>query len=101
MASAPYYAALMETSGYSRPAHGTSLVKQIRSLQSAAVGLACPAGPCSYSGAWGMRIAVGGVLHETSTFLPQRTSVRDFEQGFGLFRGDEVRKRFAGANMCI
>src|SRR5204862_6615185 len=48
-----------------------------------------------------MRIAMGGVLHETSTFLPARTSVRDFEQGFGLFRGEQVRERFAGANMCI
>lgn len=48
-----------------------------------------------------MRIAVGGILHETSTFLPQPTRLEDFAQGFGLFRGDEVRQRFAGANMCI
>lgn len=48
-----------------------------------------------------MRIAVGGILHETSTFLPFPTSAKDFEQGFGLFRGAAVRDRFAGANMCI
>jgi microcystin degradation protein MlrC len=48
-----------------------------------------------------MRIAMGGVLHETSTFLPQRTTVADFAAGFGLFRGEQVRERFAGANMCI
>ena len=48
-----------------------------------------------------MRVAVGGVLHETSTFLPFSTSVADFEQGFGLFRGDAVADRFRGANMCI
>jgi microcystin degradation protein MlrC len=67
------------------------LVKQIYSLQSAA----------NQSGVLNMRIAMGGVLHETSTFLPQRTTVRDFEQGFGLFRGEQVRARFTGANMCI
>ncbi|HZN34998.1 MAG TPA: M81 family metallopeptidase, partial [Pirellulaceae bacterium] len=48
-----------------------------------------------------MRIAVGGILHETSTFLPQTTGVEDFAAGFGLFRGAAVRERFAGANMCI
>ena len=48
-----------------------------------------------------MRIAVGGILHETSTFLPFPTVLSDFEQGFGLFRGAAVRDRFSGANMCI
>ncbi|QDU25133.1 hypothetical protein ETAA8_01940 [Anatilimnocola aggregata] len=48
-----------------------------------------------------MRIAMGGVLHETSTFLPQPTTVADFSAGFGLYRGEEVRQRFSGANMCI
>ncbi|MDX1945379.1 MAG: M81 family metallopeptidase [Pirellulaceae bacterium] len=48
-----------------------------------------------------MRVAVGGVLHETSTFLPLPTTVADFEQGFGLFRGTGVAERFRGANMCI
>jgi microcystin degradation protein MlrC len=66
---------------------------RIQTLQSAIIK--------SLTGRRSMRIAMGGVLHETSTFLPQRTSVRDFEQGFGLFRGEQVRERFAGANMCI
>jgi microcystin degradation protein MlrC len=48
-----------------------------------------------------MRIAVGGILHETSTFQPQRTGIADFSQGFGLFRGAAMRDRFAGANMCV
>lgn len=47
-----------------------------------------------------MRIAIGGISHETSTFVERPTTLTDFEQGFGLFRGDEVIKRFRGANMC-
>lgn len=47
-----------------------------------------------------MRIACGGVSHETSTFLPTPTTFDDFVQGFGLYRGDEVMKRFRGANIC-
>ena len=48
-----------------------------------------------------MRIAVGGILHETSTFLPFETTLVDFEQGFGLYRGSAMKERFAGSNMCI
>ncbi|MEX2026760.1 MAG: M81 family metallopeptidase, partial [Pirellulaceae bacterium] len=48
-----------------------------------------------------MRIAAGGILHETSTFLPFPTKLADFERGFGVFRGDQIVKRFRGANMCI
>jgi len=48
-----------------------------------------------------MRIAAGGILHETSTFLPWPTKLVDFEQGFGLYRGKEIPARFRGANMCI
>jgi microcystin degradation protein MlrC len=48
-----------------------------------------------------MRVAVGGILHETSTFLPFPTTIADFEQGFGLFRGDAIASRFRGANMCV
>ncbi len=47
-----------------------------------------------------MRIATGGVLHETSTFLPSLTTVADFEQGFGIYRGAQIFERFRGANMC-
>ena len=47
-----------------------------------------------------MRIAIGGILHETATFVAGRTTLADFERGFGLYRGDEILKRFTGANMC-
>ena len=48
-----------------------------------------------------MRIAVGGVLHETSTFIDTPTTLDDFEQGFGIYRGEQICERFRGANMCI
>ncbi|HVX62488.1 MAG TPA: M81 family metallopeptidase [Pirellulales bacterium] len=48
-----------------------------------------------------MRIAVGGVLHETSTFISTPTTLQDFENGFGIYRGPEIFQRFRGANMCI
>lgn len=47
-----------------------------------------------------MRIAVGGISHETSTFAKRPTTVRDFEAGFGLFRGPAVVERFRGTNNC-
>jgi microcystin degradation protein MlrC len=48
-----------------------------------------------------MRIAVGGIMHETSTFLPFPTTLSDFDQGFGLFRGPAIHDRFTNANTCI
>lgn len=47
-----------------------------------------------------MRIAIGGISHETSTFAHTRTTVADFASGFGLFRGREIVERFTGANIC-
>lgn len=47
-----------------------------------------------------MRIAIGGVSHETSTLSDKPTTLEDFKSGFGLFRGQEVIGRFRGANMC-
>lgn len=47
-----------------------------------------------------MRVAFGGISHETSTFSKTPTTRADFSNGFGLFRGDEVLKRFRGANIC-
>ncbi len=47
-----------------------------------------------------MRIAIGGICHETSTFAKTATTVRDFAAGFGLFRGAEILDRFRGANTC-
>jgi microcystin degradation protein MlrC len=47
-----------------------------------------------------MRIAIGGILHETATFIERPTRLSDFEAGFGLFRGPAMIERFRGANMC-
>ena len=47
-----------------------------------------------------MRIATGGISHETSTFVKSRTTVRDFESGFGLFRGAGVIERFRYLGPC-
>jgi len=47
-----------------------------------------------------MRIAIGGILHETSTFAKTRTTIADFADGFGLFRGTEILERFRGSNIC-
>ena len=47
-----------------------------------------------------MRIAIGGISHETSTFVKTPTTLKDFESGFGLFRGQQIIDRFTGANIC-
>src|SRR5262245_24019519 len=47
-----------------------------------------------------MRIAIGGISHETSTFAKTRTTLADFADGFGLFRGNEILDRFRGTNIC-
>jgi microcystin degradation protein MlrC len=47
-----------------------------------------------------MRIATGGILHETSTLVDGRTSLADFANGFGVYRGQELIDRFRNANMC-
>jgi microcystin degradation protein MlrC len=47
-----------------------------------------------------MRIALGGISHETSSFAVTRTTLADFAVGFGLFRGPEVIDRFTNANIC-
>lgn len=47
-----------------------------------------------------MRIATGGISHETSTFAPTPTTARDFETGLGLFRGRDIVERFRGTNNC-
>lgn len=48
-----------------------------------------------------MRIAAGGISHETSTLAQGRTLIRDFEEGMGLFRGDAIFERFRGSNICM
>ena len=47
-----------------------------------------------------MRIATGGVSHETSTFVRTRTTIEDFKHRKGLFRGNEIVDRFRGTNIC-
>lgn len=47
-----------------------------------------------------MRIAIGGISHETSTFAKTRTTLADFAAGFGLFRGPQILERFRGTNIC-
>ncbi len=47
-----------------------------------------------------MRIAIGGISHETSTFVKTPTTLKDFESGFGLFRGQQIIDRFTGTNIC-
>jgi len=47
-----------------------------------------------------MRIAIGGISHETSSFATRPTTMADFENGFGLYRGEDMLARFRGANTC-
>jgi len=47
-----------------------------------------------------MRIAVGGISHETSTFAHVPTTLHDFEHGLGLYRGGDIVTRFRGTNNC-
>ena len=48
-----------------------------------------------------MRIATGGVLHETSTYSSLSTVLQDFINDRGLYRGQEIMETFPGANVCI
>ena len=47
-----------------------------------------------------MRIAIGGISHETSTFAPTPTTLREFANGLGLFRGQAIIERFRSTNNC-
>jgi microcystin degradation protein MlrC len=47
-----------------------------------------------------MRIATGGISHETSTFARKPTTLKEFASGLGLYRGPEILERFRGANIC-
>ena len=47
-----------------------------------------------------MRIAIGGISHESSTFVKSPTRLTDFENGFGLYRGEKLLDRFRGSNIC-
>ena len=47
-----------------------------------------------------MRIATGGISHETSSFSKVPTTIADFDTGFGLYRGPELIQRFTNSNIC-
>src|ERR1700722_9369752 len=47
-----------------------------------------------------MRVAIGGISHETSTFAPTPTGLSEFANGLGLFRGAAMIERFRGTNNC-
>ena len=47
-----------------------------------------------------MRIATGGIFHETSTLVVTRTSMREFQFDRGIIRGDDMITRFRGTNVC-
>ena len=47
-----------------------------------------------------MRIAIGGVSHETSTPVDTRTTLADFMADKGSYRGQEVIDKFRGTNIC-
>lgn len=47
-----------------------------------------------------MRIATGGISHETSTLIKFPTRYGDFEHGYGIYRDQEIIERFRGTNIC-
>lgn len=47
-----------------------------------------------------MRIAIGGISHETSTFAKTGTTLADFHRPNGFFAGMDMVERFRGANIC-
>jgi len=47
-----------------------------------------------------MRIAIAGILHETSTCVDSPTSMEQFEFDRGVIRGADVLERFRGTNVC-
>ncbi|MCH2213234.1 MAG: M81 family metallopeptidase [Fuerstiella sp.] len=46
-----------------------------------------------------MRIATGGIVHETSTCVDTRTTLNHFEHGRGIVRGAAILEIFRGANV--
>ena len=47
-----------------------------------------------------MRIAMGGIIHETSTCVSTPTTLNDFEFDRGIIRGEQILERFRGTNVC-
>lgn len=47
-----------------------------------------------------MRIAIGGLIHESSTCVDTQTTRRNFEQDRGIYRGQELLECYRGTNVC-
>ena len=47
-----------------------------------------------------MRIATGGIIHETSTCVDTPTTMSQFEYDRGVIRGADMLERFRGTNVC-
>jgi microcystin degradation protein MlrC len=47
-----------------------------------------------------MRIAIGGIIHETSTFVRTRTTLADFAGSRGIVRGEAILDTYRGTNVC-
>ena len=47
-----------------------------------------------------MRIATGGIIHETSTCVETPTTTSQFEFDRGIIRGADIFRRFRGTNVC-
>lgn len=47
-----------------------------------------------------MRIATGGIIHETSTCVDSPTTMSQFEFDRGIIRGADIFDRFRGTNVC-
>ena len=49
-----------------------------------------------------MRVAIGGIVHESSTFTPVRTTWASYRnERFGYTVGDELISKFAGTGTCM
>lgn len=46
-----------------------------------------------------MRIATGGIIHETTTCVDTQTTLSDFEHDRGIIRGEDMLERFRGTNV--
>ncbi len=47
-----------------------------------------------------MRIATGGIIHETSTCVSTPTTLHEFEYDRGIVRGEDLIEQFRGTNVC-
>lgn len=47
-----------------------------------------------------MRIATGGIIHETSTCVESPTTISQFEFDRGIIRGADILERFRETNVC-